>query len=504
MSTMGTGGSARSLDELAAAVPGARVCGSAVVSGISVSTATVQPGDLFAAVRGARTHGALHVGDAIARGAVAVLTDAEGEALVPDAVPRIVVDEPRCRLGALSAWFYGNPAAALTTIGITGTQGKTTTTHLVSAALGHRHAGVIGSMGALIDGEPVASALTTPEAPSLQRMLAQMRERGVTTVAMEASSQGIVQHRTAALQFDVGVMLNLGHDHRDVHGDQESYYAAKRSLLTRASSRQSLVCIDTSVGRRMARDAELDAATLSIVRPEADWFADEVRDTAAGTQFVLRTPTGDRIPFTTPLRGEFHVTDIVAAVAALALVGHDPAEARPGIAAFAGVEGRMQFLDLDPDLTVVIDAGHKPEAINALLVALRKIVTGRLICVIGSNGNRDAHKRPLMGRFAGTASDVVVVTDDNPAHEDPALIRAAVAAGARSTSAEVYDVAGRGPAIRFAVSLARPGDALVVVGKGDERHQIMAHGIVPHSDPDEIVQGLVESPLRAPRAAAGV
>ena len=180
------------------------------------------------------------------------------------------------------------------------------------------------------------------------------------------------------------------------------------------------------------------------------------------------------------------MSNTLAAIAALGEVGYPMADLVPGLAAFEGIEGRVQFFPVDADFRVVLDAGHKPEAINALLRALRPTTPGRIITVIGSNGNRDAHKRPLMGRFAATASDVVIVTDDNPATEDPAIIRRAVLAGTRSTAAEVHEVAGRAEAIHLAVRLARAGDTLAIVGKGDERHQIMAHGIVPHSDPDEV------------------
>ena len=180
------------------------------------------------------------------------------------------------------------------------------------------------------------------------------------------------------------------------------------------------------------------------------------------------------------------MSNILAAVAALDRVGYPLERSVAGLADFTGPEGRVQFVPVDADFRVVIDAGHKPEAINALLCALRPATPGRIITVIGSNGNRDAHKRPLMGRFSAMASDIVIVTDDNPADEDPALIRKAVVAGTRGSSAQVFDVAGRAEAIHHAVDLAQPGDLLVIVGKGDERHQIMAHGIVPHSDPDEV------------------
>lgn len=478
--------SARSLDAIAAHAPGAQVIGAAQVTGIAQSTAMLRPGDLFVALGGARTHGAEFAAEAIAAGARAILTDAAGAAMLDPAIAQIVVEDPRSVLGVLSAWIYDQPAQALKTIGVTGTQGKTSTTFLVDAALGSQHSGVIGSMGARIDGVAVPSTLTTPEAPQLHALLARMREDRVRYACAEVSSHAITMNRVAGLVFDVGVFLNLGHDHRDFHGTQESYRAAKRQLLTRQMSRRALVNADDGTGRRFLEDPELSAQSFSVTGRPADWRAVDIRMDADGSRFTVVGPAGQRADFTTPMPGEFSISNILAAVAALDMVGHPLQASVDGVARFTGVEGRVQFVPVDADFRVVIDAGHKPEAVNALLCAMRPITEGRIITVIGSNGNRDPHKRPLMGRFAAMASDIVIVTDDNPADEDPAVIRRAVVAGTRGSRADVLDVGGRAEAIHRAVELARAGDMIVIVGKGDERHQITADGIVPHSDPDEV------------------
>ncbi|MEN2741127.1 UDP-N-acetylmuramoyl-L-alanyl-D-glutamate--2,6-diaminopimelate ligase [Microbacterium sp. X-17] len=488
----------RSIAEVASQLPGGHVHGDAVVTGLSISGSSTVPGDLFVAARGARTHGARHAPEALAAGAVAVLTDEEGAALLDPGTPHVVMPaSPRTVLGPLSAWFYDHPAEAMTTVGITGTQGKTTTTYLVAAALADRHTGVIGSIGTRIDGVPIPSSLTTPEAPQLHALLALMRERGVRTVAAEVSSHSLVQGRVDGLRFDVGIFLNLGHDHLDFHGDQASYLEAKRELLLPAHSAHGLVCVDSSVGRRLAADPGLDARSFSIANSGADWFAEAIREDAAGTTFTVRGPDGARQEFRTPLRGDFHTTDILAAVAALAESGHPLPELAEAIAGYPGVEGRMQFLDLDPELKVVVDAGHKPEAINALLVALRPMTDGRVITVMGSNGNRDAHKRRLMGRLTAMASDILVVTDDDPEHEDPAEIRRVVIDGTRSTEAEVLEEGDRARAIRLAVSLCRPGDVLAVVGKGNNHYQLLAEGWTYFNDEEQIAAALREHPLRA-------
>ncbi|WP_323741102.1 UDP-N-acetylmuramoyl-L-alanyl-D-glutamate--2,6-diaminopimelate ligase [Microbacterium sp. VKM Ac-2870] len=483
----------RTLEEIAAHIPGARVHGSTSVTGIALSTAMTQPGDLFFAQPGARTHGANFVVAAVAAGAAAVLTDEAGAALIDGAsdvasLPRIVVDQhPRRFLGSLAAWFYGRPAESLKTIGITGTQGKTSTTYLVDAARRSIRSGVIGSMGTRIDGVAVPSTLTTPEAPQMHALLALMRERGVEVVSSEVSSHAITMNRVDGLRFDVGVFLNLGHDHRDFHGTQEAYFLAKRELLTSTMSGIGLVNIDDGAGRRLHADPELQTQSFSVTGRPADWRAVDIELGLKGSSFTVVGPDGQTARFTTPIVGEFNVSNILAAVAALDLVGHPLDASVEGIAAFTGVEGRVQFVPVDAEFQVVIDAGHKPEAINALLCALRPLTPGRIITVIGSNGNRDVHKRPLMGRFAAMASDIVIVTDDNPADEDPATIRRAVVRGTRGSRAEVFDVGGRAEAIHKAVELAGEGDLLAIVGKGDERHQIMRDGvIVPHSDPDEV------------------
>ena len=476
----------RSLADIAARIDGDVVTDGPPVTGIALSTAGVRPGDLFIAAAGASTHGARYVADALAAGAAAVLTDPAGAALVAADVPLIVVADPRGVLGRLSVWFYDHPAAALKTIGVTGTQGKTSTTFLIDAALGERESGLIGSMGSKIDGIPVPTKLTTPEAPAMQALLARMREQGVRWVSSEVSSQAISMRRVDGLVFDVAVFLNLGHDHLDFHGSQENYRAAKRELLTSAMSRLALVNVDDQAGRRFHEDPELVTESFSITGRDADWRAVDIELGPDGSAFTVVGPEGQSARFTTPIIGTFTVSNILAAVAALDRVGYPLDRSVAGLADFTGPEGRVQFVPVDADFRVVIDAGHKPEAINALLCALRPATPGRIITVIGSNGNRDAHKRPLMGRFSAMASDIVVVTDDNPADEDPATIRRAVVAGTRGSRAEVYDVAGRAEAIHHAVDLAQPGDLLVIVGKGDERHQITAHGIVPHSDPDEV------------------
>lgn len=478
------------LTEIAAHVRATQWSGDTVIGGVALSSSLIEPGDLFVALPGAKGHGAAYAPLAVAAGARAVLTDPAGAVLLEPDTPQMVVPDPRAVIGDLSAWIYGYPARDLATIGITGTQGKTSTTFLVDAALQSAHSGVIGSMGARIDGVAVPSALTTPEAPTLQALLARMREDGVRVVASEVSSHAVAMRRTDGMCFDIGAFLNLGHDHRDFHGTQQHYREMKRALLTADLSHHALVNIDDATGRRFAADPDLRTTTFSATGRDADWSAVDVAVTGRGSSFTVVGPGGGRERFRVQQPGLFSVSNAVAAIASLATIGVPLASMVDGIAGFAGVEGRVQFVPVDAPFDVVIDAAHKPEAINGVLRALRSYTTGRIITVIGSNGDRDAQKRPLMGRLAATASDIVIVTDDNPASEDPALIRRAVLAGTVGSAAVVHEVAGRAEGIHRAVHLAGPGDMLVIVGKGDERHQITADGIVPHSDPDEVHRAL--------------
>ncbi len=326
--------------------------------GIALSTGGVRAGDLFVAAAGASTHGARFAADALAAGAVAVLTDPAGAEFVAAGVPLIVVEDPRAVLGRLSAWFYDFPAAALKTIGVTGTQGKTSTTFLIDAALGERRSGLIGSMGSKIDGIPVPTKLTTPEAPALHALLAKMREEAVAWVSSEVSSQAITMRRVDGMIFDVAVFLNLGHDHLDFHGSQENYRAAKRELLTPAMSRLALVNIDDQAGRRFHDDPELHTESFSITGRDADWRAVDIDLGPDGSAFTVVGPEGQSARFTTPIIGTFTVSNILAAVAALDRVGYPLERSVEGLADFTGPEGRVQFVPVDADFRVVIDAGH--------------------------------------------------------------------------------------------------------------------------------------------------
>ncbi|MDO9378770.1 MAG: UDP-N-acetylmuramoyl-L-alanyl-D-glutamate--2,6-diaminopimelate ligase [Nocardioidaceae bacterium] len=456
------------------------------VTGLTLASTAVRPGDLYAALPGARTHGARYAADAVAAGAVAVLTDPAGADACADlGVPLLVVDDPRRLLGTVASAVHDHPSRRLRTIGVTGTQGKTTTTQLAQAAL--RAAGavpaVVGTLGTRVDGRPVRSALTTPEAPALHALLGVMVEQGVDVLTMEVSSHALVQGRVDGVVFDAAVFLNLGRDHLDFHPSVEDYYLAKASLFTPEHASRAVVNVDDEHGRRLAASTTLPVTTIAV-RGDADWTARDLRPEPASTSARLHGPEGVELDLVVPLPGDFNVLNALAVVAALDAVGLDPALAVRGLAASPGVPGRMEAVDEGQPFAAFVDYAHKPDALAAVLRAVRPTTTGRVVVVIGAGGDRDTGKRPLMGRVAAELADLVVVTDDNPRSEDPALIRAEVLAGAREagTAAEVVEATDRASAIATAVRAARPGDCVVVAGKGDETGQDVGGVVHPFDD----------------------
>jgi UDP-N-acetylmuramoyl-L-alanyl-D-glutamate--2,6-diaminopimelate ligase len=467
------------------------------VTGLTLSSQRVRPGDLYAAPAGSTAHGAAYAADAVAAGAVAVLTDPAGAALCEGLdVPVLVVDRPRAVLGMLSAGVYGEPAAKLRLVAVTGTQGKTTTTRLAEAALTASgvNAAVVGTVGTRVNGEDVKTSLTTPEAPDLHALFAVMAERDVAACAMEVSSHALVMGRVDGVVFDVACFTNLGRDHLDFHADVEDYFAAKASLFTPQRARLGLVNVDDEYGRRLVAEASVPVRTFSSAGSTADWQATDVDVRPEGSSFVVHTPGGDAFTAHVPLTGDYNVSNALCAIAALGEAGFDPRTVARGMAESGGVPGRLERVDAGQDFLAVVDYAHKPDAVTAALTALRPQATGRLIVVIGAGGDRDPGKRELMGEIAARLADVVVVTDDNPRTEDPAAIRAAVLAGTDQVPgrerAEVCEVEDRREAIRTAVGLAAAGDVVVVAGKGHETGQEVAGTVHPFDDRDVLREEL--------------
>ena len=424
-----------------------------LVSGITHDSRLVAPGDLYVALPGRRHHGAEFAAQAVAAGAAAVLTDAEGARLGPPlAVPLVVVDDPRREMARAAAAIYGWPGAAMTMYAVTGTNGKTTTTYLLDAALrasGVR-TGMVGTIGFSLDGRPLEATrttVTTPESTDLQGLLGYLREQGAQAVTMEVSSHALVLGRVDAIPFAVAAFTNLGRDHLDFHPDEEAYFAAKASLFTPEHARHAVVNIDDPRGRllagRLARAGELALTTVSLTEAaDCQALACDLRDDG---RTAVRARLRDRtIEFTLGLPGDFNVRNAVTALAMVAVTGGDLDAAARGLAG-ASVPGRMQRVDLGPQAPIVyVDFAHTPQAVAA---ALQAAGPRRRIAVLGCGGDRDPEKRRPMGAAAAQHADLVLVTDDNPRSEDPAAIRAEVLAGARaalSAGGRASEVRGRG------------------------------------------------------------
>jgi UDP-N-acetylmuramoyl-L-alanyl-D-glutamate--2,6-diaminopimelate ligase len=483
-----------------AAVPDLRV------TGVTLRAQDVRPGDLFAALTGSATHGARYAGEAIERGAVAVFTDAAGVTEMADmagsgaefrtsTVPVLVHPAPRSVLGGLAATVYGNPSDRMTVVGITGTSGKTTTTYMVESGLraGGRTAGLIGTIGIRIDGADIPSALTTPEAPALQALLATMAERGVDTVVMEVSSHALTLGRVDGTRFAVGGFTNLSRDHLDFHPTMADYFDAKALLFDPDSSlraRTVVVCVDDDAGRTMAARAG-DAITVSAQGRPALWRAmDLVPVGAGGQEFTVVGPDGVQHRVGIRLPGDYNVANCLVALAILDEVGVSPDQAARGIRE-TRVPGRLEEIDCGQGFLALVDYAHKPGALRAVLTTLLQ-PDRRLAVVFGAGGERDPGKRAPMGEIAAELADLVVVTDDNPRGEDPAAIRREILAGAAEGGggAQVVEIDDRRAAIGYAVRWAGPGDVVLVAGKGHETGQRGASETRPFDDRVELARAL--------------
>lgn len=477
------------LAQIAAQLGVAELSPATIVSGITLSSAEVEVGDLYAALPGANVHGANYARDAVTRGAVALLTDPAGAELIgTPAVPVFVVGDPRSLLPALSGFIYDTPREALRMVGISGTQGKTTATYLAEAALSGagEKAAVIGTIGTRINGRPAASTLTTPEAPQLQALLAVMREEGVDVCSMEVSSHALVKGRVDGLIFDVAVFLNLGRDHLDFHANLEEYFEAKAKLFTPQHARRAVINIDDEHGRRLIERSAIPVTTFSTAGIHADWQAINIRPHRLGTDVDVIAPSGRERALHVPLPGVFNVSNALAVLAALATTDEMFDHLAAGIAECTGVPGRMERVDVGQEFTAIVDYAHKPDAVEAVLKALRPVTAGRLIIVLGAGGDRDQGKRSIMGEVAGGYADILIVTDDNPRNENPASIRQMILAGAGQTAATVFDISGRGTAIAAAVDMATPGDTIIVAGKGHEKGQEINGEVHPFDDRLEV------------------
>ncbi|MFJ6717242.1 UDP-N-acetylmuramoyl-L-alanyl-D-glutamate--2,6-diaminopimelate ligase [Streptomyces sp. NPDC091259] len=477
------------------------------ITGITHDSRAVRPGDLYAALPGAKLHGADFAAQAAALGAAAVLTDPAGaERAAATGLPVLAVDDPRARMGELAARIYGRPGESLLQLGITGTSGKTTTAYLVDGGLRGtgRATGLVGTVEMRIGDERIKSERTTPEATDLQALFALMRERGVEAVTMEVSSHALVLGRVDGCVFDVAVFNNLSPEHMEFHSDMEDYFQAKAQLFTERRARLGVVNVDDEYGRRLAKEAAIPVVTFSAAGdPGADWRAEDVVLGAADSTLTLLGPDGQRVRATAPLPGPFNVANTVAAIVTLATAGIDPQTAADGVAAVPGVPGRLERVEAGQPYLAVVDYAHKTDAVESVLRALREVTEGKVHIVLGCGGDRDTTKRAPMGAAAARFADTAILTSDNPRSEDPLAILAAMFEGAVSVPpaerGSVLVDADRAAAIAAAVARARPGDTVLVAGKGHEQGQDTA-GVVRPFDDRAVLRAAIERQQQAPQA----
>lgn len=435
------------------------------------------PGVLFCAIRGFTVDGHDFIGAALDRGASALLV--EEPATV--AVPQIVVSDSRAALAPAAAVVHHHPSRDVSVIGVTGTNGKTTITAMLEsiARADGRSFGRIGTLGASIDGEPVPMAHTTPEASDLQRLLARMRDHGVRLVAMEVSSHALALHRADAVAYDVAAFTNLSQDHLDFHPDMEAYFDAKRKLFDGRASHH-VVAVEDAAGRRLAAMVE---PVLTVGFDAAcDVTADQVVEGLERSSARL-VVDGGAVDVVVRPGGRFNVVNAMVAAACAGLVGIDLPTIADGLAALGRVPGRLDVIDLGQPFTVVVDYAHTPGGVETVVRLARSVCGGQVIAVVGSAGDRDAAKRPLMGAAAALAH-VAVITSDNPRTEDPRSLVDAVVAGTAGGQAEVVIEVDRTKAIHLALDRAAPGDAVLILGKGHEQGQDLGDVVIPFDDRD--------------------
>ena len=453
------------------------------ISGISHDSRRVKPGDMFVALKGEKTDGALYLSEAIRRGAAALASDhrlGSGHGL-----PVLLVPDARQFLAESSRWIYQDPAAKMQLVAITGTNGKTTTACLVDAIF--RKAGLpsclVGTLGMSIGDRPFPSNHTTPEASDLTAFLRQALTEGCTHGVLEVSSHALALKRVFGTRFTVAVFSNLTPEHLDFHHDMESYYRAKRILFSPEGANSigtSVLNIDDAYGRRLAADA-LGTVLRYGFDPAAEVHVLSSRTRTDGIDLRLSTPWGE-LEIESPLIGRPNVYNIMAAAAAALCLEIPLRGVRLGIESLSGVPGRLEPVRGSQPYTVIVDYAHSPDALEKLLGTVRQLTRGRLIAVFGCGGDRDRGKRPLMGEIATRLSDLVIATTDNPRSEDPAAILAEIESGLKRGTAPYRLLPDRREAIRTALSQAAAGDAVVIAGKGHESYQVIGAEVLPFDD----------------------
>jgi len=455
------------------------------ITGVSIDSHQIEAGDLFVAVAGAKVHGATYAGNAKLNGAVAVLTDEVGAALITD-LPVLVVIDPRASAGAIAAWLHNEPMRDMFSVGVTGTNGKTTVTTLLHqiAMAASRQSGLVGTVETRIGAEVVEALRTTPEAPELQSLAAVMRERHMRNLFMEVSSHAVSLNRISGSHFDIAAFTNLSQDHLDFHTDMDSYFAAKAALFSYKYADTAYINIDSEWAVKLLEIQELPVVSISRNMKSADWYFERIEVGVHNTAIAIRGTGGILIETTTKLVGDFNLDNLLMAIAISVASGIDPIDIAGITPSLIGAEGRLEKVDLGQSFTALVDYAHSPDSVIRVLETLREITTGKVIAVLGCGGDRDKSKRPLMGAALLAGADVAIFTSDNPRSEDPAQIIKEMVSGLNRPATSSIEL-DRKRAIEIAVAAAKPGDVVIILGKGHEPGQEIAG--VKHNFDDRLV-----------------
>lgn len=457
------------------------------VSGVSINANNIEQGQLFIALTGAKNHGLDFLDTAIKNGAAAVLSDRE----VKSSIPSFIHPKPRELVGEIASWLYEYPFNSLTAIGITGTNGKTTSASLVKQIweINEIESGLVGTLGVLIGKDLLKGARTTPEADELQKIAFDLKNHEAKHLVMEVSSHAIDQFRIKGCKYKVVAFTNLSQDHLDYHKTMENYFEAKAKLFTKEYAEMAIINNDTEYGKRLLDKVEIPALSLSRTDKTADWFYEGIIQNSEGYEVIIKSQAGNSISGEFKLKGDFNLDNLLLAIAASSLAGLPDSQLSKTINKLASVSGRLEQIDLGQKFTALVDYAHTPDAVDRVLTAARSFTTGKIIAVLGCGGERDAGKRPLMGAALLTGSDVSIFTSDNPRGEKVDQILAEMTVGL-ALADKGFIIKDRKEAIKFACDQAKLGDCVLVLGKGHEVGQEVNGIVIPFDDRVELANAI--------------
>ena len=458
-----------------------------VISGVSINAQKVVPGDLFIAFAGANTHGISYLEQAISNGAVAVLSDKKIEA----SIPSFIHPKPREIVGTISAWLYGHPFESLKAVGITGTNGKTTTANLVKQIwqLNSIKSGLIGTLGVEIADDKLESARTTPEADDLQAIAAAMVEQGCKNLVMEVSSHAIDQGRIKGAKYEVVAFSNLTQDHLDYHLSMENYFQAKANLFATEYAKAAVINIDDSYGKKLSKQVKIPVVTVSRKDSTADWYLAKAEIKNGLYQVEIKSKSGESLSENFALLGDYNLDNLLLAVAIVSSAGLSLDKIASTISKLQSVPGRLESINAGQKFTALVDYAHTPDAVERVIATVKSATSGKIIGVLGCGGDRDASKRSLMGHALFNGCDLAIFTSDNPRSESAEAILKQMTAGIDLGKKGLVEI-DRKSAIDLAVENAQSGDVVLLMGKGHESGQEVNSVVTPFDDRVELAESI--------------